>query len=144
MLFNTENDSRYKTIDVKMWFIVKTCGDNPVTVTIPPLRNADGSPVLRPESEAGYRKLREQRDIIRAHLFDRPYRPNMVDYYGTLSNDVYILILGHFKIGFSLINVSIALLFTLGRPSIDLEGWELKLITKVTMFTRPGSHCRHN
>jgi len=78
---NQDDGSRYKTIQAKTWFVVKTCGNNPVSVPVPPLRNADGSLVQRPESEEGYRSVKDQRTRIHPKLFDRPYRPNIVDYY---------------------------------------------------------------
>ena len=82
VVHDADDGSRYKTIEAKTWFVVKTCGDNPVAVPVPPLRNADGSLVQRPESEEGYRTVKEQRTRIHPKLFDRPYRPNIVDYYG--------------------------------------------------------------
>jgi len=80
----TGDGSRYKTIDAKTWFVAKSDEDNPVSTDVPPLRNTDGSLVQRPESEAGYKAIMEHRERIRPDLFDRPYRPTVVDYYGAL------------------------------------------------------------
>lgn len=80
---NKDDGSRYKTVEAKTWYVPKTVDDEPVTAEAPPLLDENGAVVRRPESEAGYQTIKEHRQRIHPELYDRPYRPYIVDYYAS-------------------------------------------------------------